>query len=162
MNQSEAEDFHQDLLGRLVGVASQELRRRFDLNLQEAGYGLSAAQAILLISIDIHEGVSQQIISDCLSWDKTAMTRAIDALEDKNLVIRAQDKNDRRQNMIYLTPQARDKVKQVMEIALLTENQALAGVDPKRIEICKDVLRLAFENLLRLSEQKAHRNFRRV
>jgi DNA-binding MarR family transcriptional regulator len=147
MDRTDADERFRSILGRLMGLTAREFRRRLDHNLSDAGHELTATQVIMLKNIDLSEGASQQTISDLLCWDKTAVTRAIDVLEEKNLVIRVQDKNDRRQNMIYLTPMAKDKISNVMEIALITEAQALAGVDPERIKICKDVLRQAYANL---------------
>jgi DNA-binding MarR family transcriptional regulator len=55
--------------------------------------------------------------------------------------------NDRRINLIYLTRQAQKLQEETMELAEATLNEALEGVPPDRIEICKEVLQVDYDNL---------------
>ena len=56
-------------------------------------------------------------------------------------------KEDRRINMIYLTPEAKDMQEKTMELANQTLNEALVGVTNGQIEIAKEVLQQVYENL---------------
>ena len=134
-------------LGRLMGLAGKALRKRLDRNLAQAGYDLSAPQMILLKHIDLEDSVNQQKLTEHMFLDKTTMTRFIDCLEAKGLVVRVPDKNDRRQNMIYLTSEGHKILEPVEQIVIETEAQAIQGIDADKIAVCKEVLRHVRRNL---------------
>ena len=140
-------DMFKAALGHLIGLTGKAMRLRLDHNLAEAGYDLTAVYMILLKHIDYEEGVNQQTLTDHLCLDKTSMTRFIDALELRNLVVRVPDKTDRRQKMIYLTNEGKKLIGPVDQIARKTEEQALQDIDPEKVRICKEVLRQVRENL---------------
>jgi DNA-binding MarR family transcriptional regulator len=68
-------------------------------------------------------------------------------LEKLKLVRRISSKEDRRRNLIFLTDTARKLQEQSMELANQTLNEALEGVDPENIELCKAVLQRVYDNL---------------
>ena len=63
------------------------------------------------------------------------------------MVKRVPSKDDRRINMIYLTPEAQNLQEQSMQLANQTLNEALVGVTHGQIEIAKEVLQQVYENL---------------
>jgi DNA-binding MarR family transcriptional regulator len=79
--------------------------------------------------------------------DKPSITRLVDNLEKAGLVKRIAAENDRRINRIYLTKQAQKLQQESMDIAEQTLNEALNGVSPEKIEICKEVLQVVYDNL---------------
>ena len=141
-------DEFDSVLGRLMGLAGRVMIGQYDHNLTEAGCDLSAEQAILLNHILYQQGASQQVFTDFLFRDKTYVTRLIDALEEKNLVVRVQDKADRRQNSIFLTSKGKRTVEATLKLALMTQRQAIRGIDPKRVDVCKQVLAQVYRNLI--------------
>ncbi|HLX65614.1 MAG TPA: hypothetical protein VKR41_01420, partial [Puia sp.] len=62
-------------------------------------------------------------------------------------VKRVPAENDRRINLIYLTKQALKLQEETMALAEATLNEALEGVPQERIDICKEVLQVVYENL---------------
>jgi DNA-binding MarR family transcriptional regulator len=56
-------------------------------------------------------------------------------------------KDDRRINLIFLTPEAQQLQEHTMELASQTLNEALSGVTNGQIEIAKEVLQTVYENL---------------
>jgi DNA-binding MarR family transcriptional regulator len=50
-------------------------------------------------------------------------------------------------NMVYLTKQAQRLQDQTMELANETLNEALEGVSPERIDVCREVLQIVYDNL---------------
>ena len=79
--------------------------------------------------------------------DKPSITRLVDNLEKLNLVKRVSSKEDRRINMIYLTPEAHTLQEQTMGLAEETLNEALQLVPPDQVEVCKAVLQVVYDNL---------------
>ena len=91
--------------------------------------------------------MSQQQLCDATFRDKPSITRLVDNLEKLKLVKRVASKDDRRINMIYLTPEAQKLQEQTMLVANQTLNEALEGVTNGQVEIAKEVLQMVYENL---------------
>ena len=135
---------------RLIGMAGRSVRSSLDQNLAQAGYDISAMHMLLLGYLCENEGVNQQTLTECMFRDKTATTRGIDFLEVKDLVVRIPDKTDRRQKLIYLTKKGRRIIGELMQVVWKTEKDALRGIEPKKIAICKEVLKQVRGNLFPL------------
>ncbi len=134
-------------LGKLIGLTGKAFAMRLEKNAAKAGFDLAAPQVILLAHVEEAEGVNQQALTDHLGRDKTAITRWIDSLEEKNLVVRVPDKTDRRQNMIYLTQTGRETVPELIKMVRKTEAEAVLGISPQEIEAMKEALRKIKKNL---------------
>jgi len=93
------------------------------------------------------DGISQQELCNATFRDKPSITRLVDNLEKLKLVKRISSSEDRRMNLIFLTDAARALQERSMELANRTLNEALEGVDPKAIELCKAVLQQVYDNL---------------
>ncbi len=135
------------LLGRLVAVTWRSMRKQLAQNLAKAEHEITAEQGIILALLSHYENVNQQTLTDFIHCEKTAITRWIDYLETKKLVKRVPDKNDRRQNILKLTQKGQKYASDFIEIGLLTEEQALKGIDNEKAEICKEVLKQIIINL---------------
>jgi len=135
--------------GRLIGMTGRSVRNRLDHNLVQAGYDHSSMHMLLLGFLCEHEGVNQQTLTEYMFRDKTATTRWIDYLEEKGLVVRVPDKTDRRQKMIYMTKKGRQVVEESLQMVWLTEKEALQGIDPQKVTICKEVLKQVRRNLMK-------------
>jgi DNA-binding MarR family transcriptional regulator len=71
----------------------------------------------------------------------------VDNLEKLDLVKRVASENDRRINRIYLTKQALKLQEQSMIMAEQTLNEALETVPVEKLEVCKEVLQIVYDNL---------------
>ncbi len=137
----------ENILGRLIGVSWRSMRRQLDQNIIESNYEVSAEQGIILSMLSHYEKVNQQMLIEFINCEKTAITRWIDHLAKMKLVKRSPDKNDRRQNILSLTAKGKLFAAKFIDVGILTENQALRGVDPKKAKICKEVLKQIILNL---------------
>jgi len=137
----------ENVLGRVIGLTGQVMKILVDKKLAEANIDIRLEHIILLRTIHDNEGINQQEITFFMFRDKTAITRWIDHLEKKNLVLRVPDKQDRRQNMIYLTNEAKELFPRIVKIAKLTEQEATEGIPVKDVQLCKDVLKQVRRNL---------------
>jgi len=140
-------DDSKHILGRLMAQTGRAFFQRLKTNLSLSSCDLRAEQMILLRQIQEHEGASQQVITECMARDKASITRWIDQLEEKKLVVRVPDQIDRRQKRIHLTDEGKKLIPCFLTVAFKTESEALAGVAPEHIKICKDVLDRVRRNL---------------
>jgi DNA-binding MarR family transcriptional regulator len=93
------------------------------------------------------DGKSQQELCTATFRDKPSITRLIDNLEKLNLVKRVSDSRDRRINKVFLTKQALKLQEDTMSLAEQTLNEALEGVPPDQVDLCKEVLQKVYDNL---------------
>jgi DNA-binding MarR family transcriptional regulator len=136
-----------ELYSFITGKASTAIARRLQKNFKQAGVEITIEQWSVLYHLWKEDGMSQQQLGEATFRDKPSITRLVDNLEKLNLVKRVASKEDRRINMIYLTPEAKDMQEKTMELANQTLNEALVGVTNGQIEIAKEVLQQVYENL---------------
>lgn len=136
-----------ELYSFITGKASTAIARRLQKNFKQAGIEITIEQWSVLYHLWKEDGMSQQQLCEATFRDKPSITRLVDNLEKLKLVKRVASKNDRRINMIYLTPEASQLQEQSMELANQTLNEALETVTNGQIEIAKEVLQRVYENL---------------
>ncbi|MEO8768676.1 MAG: MarR family winged helix-turn-helix transcriptional regulator [Ferruginibacter sp.] len=136
-----------ELYGFITGKASTAIARRLQKNFKLNNVDITIEQWSVLYHLWKDDGMSQQALCDATFRDKPSITRLVDNLEKLKLVKRVASKDDRRINMIYLTPEAQQLQERTMEIANQTLNEALSGVTNGQIEIAKEVLQQVYENL---------------
>ncbi len=136
-----------ELYSFITGKASTAIARRLQKNFKQNNVDITIEQWSVLYHLWKEDGMSQQALCDATFRDKPSITRLVDNLEKLTLVKRVASKDDRRINMIYLTPEAQQMQDHTMLIANQTLNEALEGVTDEQIEIAKEVLQQVYENL---------------
>lgn len=136
-----------ELYSFITGVASTAIARRLQKKFNQAELNLTIEQWSVLYHLWKEDGISQQDLCKATFRDKPSMTRLVDNLEKAGMVKRIASKADRRKNLIYLTEQAKDMQDTCYSFAEETVEEALSGVSDDKIEVCKDVLKVVYENL---------------
>ncbi|HMT95611.1 MAG TPA: MarR family winged helix-turn-helix transcriptional regulator [Ferruginibacter sp.] len=136
-----------ELYSFITGKASTAMSRRLQKNFKQAGVEITIEQWSVLYHLWKADGMSQQQLCDATFKDKPSITRLVDNLEKINLVKRVASKDDRRINLIFLTPEAQTLQEKSMDLANQTLNEALKGVTNGQVEIAKEVLQMVYENL---------------
>jgi DNA-binding MarR family transcriptional regulator len=136
-----------ELYSFITGKASTAIARRLQKKFNSAGLNLTIEQWSVLYHLWKQEGISQQELCNATFRDKPSITRLVDNLEKLDLVKRVPSENDRRINLIYLTKQAQKLQEQSMVLAEETLNEALGSVPAEKIDVCKEVLQVVYDNL---------------
>jgi DNA-binding MarR family transcriptional regulator len=136
-----------ELYSFITGKASTAIARRLQKKFNAAGLSITIEQWSVLYHLWKQEGISQQELCNATFRDKPSITRLVDNLEKLNLVKRVASENDRRINKIYLTKQAQKLQEETMQLADETLNEALITVPSDRIDVCKEVLQVVYDNL---------------
>ncbi|MGE8430380.1 MAG: MarR family winged helix-turn-helix transcriptional regulator [Sphingobacterium sp.] len=131
----------------LTGKYSIAVMRRLQRNLKEAGLNITSEQWSIMYNLWVEEGLTQQELAVRTFRDKPSVTRLINNLERVNLVIRVNDKNDRRSNLIYLTKIGRKMKDEGMKQAKNTIEQALGGLGDDQITLSNTILHRVLFNL---------------
>jgi DNA-binding MarR family transcriptional regulator len=110
-----------------------------------APFGITGRELAVLMSIDDLVPLSQQDVADRLGVDRTTMGTLIDALEDKDLVVRRPDAEDRRRNVVVLTGAGQATRAEAVEAASAAEQQFLSKLSAAGVATLKAALQaLAF------------------
>ena len=136
-----------ELYSFITGKASTAMARRLQKNFKQSGIEITIEQWSVLYHLWKFDGLSQQELCSATFRDKPSITRLVDNLEKLKLVKRVPSKEDRRINLIYLTDPAKKLQEQTVDMANQTLNEALGGVTPDEIEVCKSVLQKVYDNL---------------
>jgi DNA-binding MarR family transcriptional regulator len=134
-------------LGYLTRRVSQAIGKRLLENFQQAGLAVSIDQWLLLVYIYHHDGQNQQCIGEFCAKDRASITRLIDQLEREQYLERKADTNDRRNNLIFITPKGCDLTRQLMRLADQTLEESTAHIDPAQLALCRQTLLAVLANL---------------
>lgn len=136
-----------ELYSFITGKASTAIARHLQKKFNTQQLNLTIEQWSVLHHLWKQDGISQQELCKATFRDKPSITRLVDNLEKLKLVRRVASKEDRRINLIYVTPEARKLEDQSMQLAEETLNEALQSVPAEQVDICKAVLQIVYDNL---------------
>ncbi len=105
-----------------------------------APVGIHARDLGVLLAIDSNEPASQQQIAQRLGIDRTTMVALIDALEAKGIIARRPDAEDRRRNVVELTPAGQGILRQAIAASDAAEAELLAPLSAEEGELLRDLL----------------------
>ena len=130
-----------------VNILNSRIKKCFFDKLQENGINITPEQYLVMDILWEKSSISQQNIADIIQKDKNSVTKIIDSLEKKNLVIRVVDKNDRRINKIELTEEGSALEKITTEVAINFMNNVVKNIDTKDLDTFVNVMRQIKNNL---------------
>ena len=130
-----------------VNILNSRIKKCFFDKLQENGINITPEQYLVMDILWEKSSISQQNIADIIQKDKNSVTKIIDSLEKKNLVIRVVDKNDRRINKIELTEEGSALEKITTEVAINFMNDVVKNIDTKDLDTFVNVMRQIKNNL---------------
>lgn len=112
--------------------------------LKKYGIGLTPEQ-FLLIDLLWNQGtMTQQKVADTMHKDKNSVTKLVDALEQKGLVIRQKGSTDRRENSLVLTSKA-------IKLKIVAKEKGVSILEDMIEGISEDELRSFLSTLNRMS-----------
>ena len=135
-------------LGMLIGQVHRLSTKKFVPNSHDSGLDISMDQWIVLGPIWENEGLSHKEISEYCLKDKTSVTKIIDILEKKNLVVRVSDQLDHRVKRVVLSNKGKELFLQAIPIMELTRDQLREGITEQDIESLRSVLTKIYNNLV--------------
>lgn len=137
----------EESLGYVIGRAARSMANRLNHNFEKSGYDVTCEQWAVLMNLWHKDGQTQKELASITCKDKTSITRLLDGLEKKNLVVRIPGKKDARQKIIYLTNQGKAFQQELLKIVKETLAEAQKGINARNLKVCKDVLRQVTHNL---------------
>jgi MarR family transcriptional regulator, lower aerobic nicotinate degradation pathway regulator len=111
------------LLKRLGFAAKDRSHAAFE------GTGLSAFHYAVLALLEEDPRETQAQVADALGYDRSLIVRLLDELEERGLVVRKRDPDDRRRHVVKLTPDGRSVLLELRAIVRRLEDDFLSPLD---------------------------------
>lgn len=134
MNYSEAN------FGHTFSTLARLLRNNLNHRLHEQGFDISMEHMIILKILYRNDGLSQNEFARMFSKDKGAITRIINNMENRNLVVRIPAQTDKRVKLIYLTPYGKQIRSDIYRIVDEFNNNIVENIPQNELECCLKVL----------------------
>ncbi|MDF2642364.1 MAG: MarR family transcriptional regulator [Pseudomonas sp.] len=132
------DNFDSSLMGLLVGRTNGLKDRMLDKYLEP--YGVTSAQFKVLIIVAQFSADTPVELCRHLSLDSGSMTRMLDRLEQKELIVRTRSETDRRQVELALTAQGRTLADLLPQIGADAMNDTFAALDTEEVQALQRIL----------------------
>jgi MarR family transcriptional regulator for hemolysin len=120
------------ILGRMMFEMLRVLKKR---NVEHAEIKITNEQVGLLHALSQQsEEVIQKDMAEVMGKDKSAILRLVDSLEEKELVRRVVDKNDRRKNYLTVTKKGERVLELYMKIVKELMEELAQGLSKSEID----------------------------
>ncbi len=109
--------------------------------------GITAVQWSLLEQLYRHEGVNQQELAAYCLKDPSSLTKTVDILEKKGLIVRKQSGKDRRAYNLYMTEHGVNVRQIAHEIVSDVYECAMTGITPEECDQMIATAMKIFDNI---------------
>lgn len=96
--------------------------------------GLNMYDHAILTLLDEEPTETQAQIADALGYDRSHIVRLLDELEERELVMRKRDPDDRRRHVVKLTPDGRTMLRRLRAIVQRLEDDFFSPLDAEQRE----------------------------
>lgn len=120
----------------LVLKTRMSFRQAIQRQLKQNNVDMTFEMLQIMHRLWTQQGVSQQYLAEKTAKDKACLTNLINNLEKKGWVIRQEDPSDRRNRLIFLTPEGDDLSNQVKPLLKDIYDQTGEQMNSKHIQSC--------------------------
>lgn len=121
------------VLGKTIGKLRSRIYRLQRIRYERAAVRLTVEESIILNMISEKSNrISQNIVIET-GKNKSVVMRMIDSLEQKGLVQRMVNPNDRRENLLTLTENGEKVRKQYLKIEKMLATELLEGINEEEV-----------------------------
>lgn len=131
----------------LVGRTSRSIIKRLGKKFADSSFDVSYEQWSILVHLYRKDGQTQQELAKLAIKDKAAITRLLNILEKKNIVLRIPDRHDKRSKLVYLTNKAKSFKPDIIAVVKELLIEAEQGISHKEMTYCKNTLNKIFSNI---------------
>lgn len=142
---------HREFIGYQVYTAQRALMRSLDLTLSP--FGLTSSQWNALNQLHEYGDMTQKELAEHLDKEPATVARLLDRLVKRGLVQRTSHPEDRRANIIGITPAAVDLLVAIEPHAAARADRIAEGISDEHLNIFFSVLDTIRQNAERSEEQ---------
>jgi DNA-binding MarR family transcriptional regulator len=133
--------------GRSINELRMAFRKYMQGKIRSLDMHLTFEMLEVMICLWRQDGVNQQVIADITLRDKSAMTYLVDNLMKRKMIRREEDTKDRRNKLIFLTPEGRQLQQTLQPWVAEMYDRATANMDADALIAGKDIIENMIKNL---------------
>lgn len=141
---------HREFIGYQVYTAQRALAKSLDHTLSP--FGLTSGQWNALNQLNEHGSMTQKDLADRLKKEPATVARLLDRLVKRELVVRLPHPDDRRANIIEITPAAKELLEEIEPFVVERADLIAAGISDDDLHVFFDVLNQVRLNALNVNE----------
>jgi len=131
--------------GFIIYRTALAMKGAFERTLKEQGFDITPEQCGILSLLREEEGLSQKEIGNVLFKDKPNVSRMLDILERKRLILR--QATDRRRYAIFLTEEGKQLIDKVHLLKQKLVEKVFSGLLAREIEALENILNKIYQNI---------------
>lgn len=135
------------LSGFVIERTAKRMKQACQQYLNQAGIDLTVDQWVILQELDQFDGQGQIELARKTFKDAPTVTRIIDLLCQKGLTQRIVAPDDRRKFHIFLTPQGKSTIVEVLPAVREFRIKAYENLNDAEMDLLNDIMDRIFENL---------------
>ena len=136
-----------DSLGAQMSIALQLMKRKNHQAISNAGYNITMEQLAVLEMLDFQGDMNMTELSNAVWKQNANITRIVDTLEKRQLVVRKAIEGDRRANLVSITDEGKQLFKDVIPIITEFYEYAVSCITKKEAEITLNMLKKIIAHL---------------
>lgn len=141
----------EESLGRVIYFTAQDMHNFAEKILKP--FGLTLEQFHLLKNMPVGEGLSQRKIGEIVNKRPANMTRILDRLELKELVVRRNNPQDRRASTVFLTEKGRDLIEAVLVVFESFSSRFTDGISVEDRQVVRVAMERMSANIKKMLEE---------
>ena len=131
------------LIGEIARLSHKRVsgifaKNQFDVTVEQFG---------ILVLLWYEEGINQQSIANHLNRDKTTITRVVQNMIKKSLIVKIPDQVDKRNKLIYLTEKGRSLNNEMIKSTAVVYKDALKKISKSDLKTSTKFLQRMKNNL---------------
>lgn len=138
-----------------LNIAHNSMKQKLTETFREGGFQLSPEQFLVMDTLWEEGVLTQQQIADITMRDKNSIVKLIDGLESRDLVRRVSNPEDRRQNLIEVTPYSLSVREKINSLAYESVCGILGDIPQKDLATFVKVLAMMEKNMDPASDLEA-------
>ena len=138
-----------------LNIAHNSMKQKLTETFREGGFQLSPEQFLVMDTLWDEGVLTQQQIADITMRDKNSIVKLIDGLESRDLVRRVSNPEDRRQNLIEVTPYSLSVREKINSLAYESVCGILGDIPQKDLATFVKVLAMMEKNMDPASDLEA-------
>lgn len=134
-------------MGFMMIHASLKIKEKLKNSFQLEGFDITSDQFAVLVQLWVAEGLSQRDLCEKTKKTKSNLTRILNSMEKKGLIIKANSKEDRRSYNVFLTDKGQNIKKDLIAITIRTHEKIFGNLSPEEQELFLYIVRRIIENI---------------
>lgn len=135
----------ENAIGLIIKIASKSIEKTLDVELRKR-CGLSSGQWKVIGALALRNGLSQKDLAEMVFVEGPTLVPILDRMEKDGLVQRRVDKQDRRNNLVFLTKKSELLIDSIIDCVLHVRKVITKDIPAEQLEVTKNVLRKITEN----------------